>query len=304
MSLETHVPPAPISKGSAGVKHFFSVDVEEYFQVSAFERTIPRADWSEWPQRLDQCLPPLLDALDRHGVKGTFFVLGWVAEHNPASVRRILNNGHEVASHGYWHRRIPTMTPAEFRADIRDSKHRLEDLAGTAVLGFRAPSFSITPGLEWTFDVLIEEGYLYDSSLFPVRRRGYGYPRAATTPHVIKRASGQLAEFPLATASIAGLSIPAAGGGYLRHFPLALIQLAFSQSDARRLPATFYIHPWEIDSAQPRVPASFLTRLRHYRGIDRGLARIEALLKDFTFAPIATGLDALMAVPSSGSTIG
>jgi len=295
MSLETYVRPTLPGKTPDRVTHFFTVDVEEYFQVSAFEHSIARSDWPDCPQRLDYCLPQLLETLERHDVKGTFFVLGWIAEHNPASVRRIVDNGHEVASHGYWHRRIPTMTPSEFRTDIRDSKKRLEDITGTAISGFRAPSFSIVPGFEWTFDVLLEEGYRYDSSLFPVRRRGYGYPQAPKEPHVIKRDAGELAEFPPATVSLAGLSLPAAGGGYLRHFPLRLIRHAFRQFSARSLPTTFYIHPWEIDPAQPRVPVSLLTRFRHYRGLHHCLDRIEALLQEFHFAPLVSGLPSLAA---------
>jgi polysaccharide deacetylase family protein (PEP-CTERM system associated) len=294
MTLETYVPPASAGKMSEEVTHFFTVDVEEYFQVSAFEGRVPRSSWHEWPQRLDLSLPPLLDMLERHGAKGTFFVLGWVAEHNPASVRLIASKGHEIASHGYWHRRIPTMSPAEFRADVRDSKRLLEDVAGQAILGFRAPSFSIIRGFEWTFDVLLEEGYRYDSSLFPVRRRGYGYPAAPKRPHLIRRSSGDLAEFPPATASVAGLSIPAGGGGYLRHFPLALIRLAFKQSDARKSPATFYVHPWEIDPAQPRVDVSILTRLRHYRGLGRCLDRIETMLQNLRFTTLGSGLKTLL----------
>jgi polysaccharide deacetylase family protein (PEP-CTERM system associated) len=191
------------------------------------------------------------------------------------------------------------MTREEFRADVRDSKLRLEDLAGAPVLGFRAPSFSIVPGYEWTFDVLLEEGYRYDSSLFPVRRRGYGYPSAPRQPHVIKRNAGPLAEFPLATLSGGVATIPAAGGGYLRHLPIGIIRRAFRQWSARSLAATFYIHPWEIDPGQPRVDVSFLTRVRHYRGLDQCFSRVESLLKQFRFAPLAAGLDALIATPDS-----
>ena len=271
--------------------HFFTVDVEEYFHVNAFERAISRDAWSSWPKRLDRCVPLLLDALDRHGARGTFFVLGWVAEHEPDIVHRIASAGHEIASHGYWHRRIPTLTPERFREDVRKSKQCLEDLVGRPVIGFRAPSFSIIPGTEWSFDVLIEEGFRYDSSLFPIRRRGYGYPSARRHPHLITRSAGSIAEFPLATMEVAGLTLPAAGGAYLRHLPSLLIHRAFAQASERGGGATFYVHPWELDPAQPAVPVSVLTRLRHYRGLAGMLDRVEHLLRRFPFTAIANILD-------------
>jgi polysaccharide deacetylase family protein (PEP-CTERM system associated) len=269
-------------------KHFFTVDVEEYFHVSAFESVAPRQDWSQYPRRLGETIPVLLERLDRFGAKGTFFVLGWVGQHSPEVVRAIVRGGHEIASHGFWHRRVTSLTPSEFREDIRTSKAILEDVSGQAVTGYRAPSFSIVPGLEWAFDVLLEEGYRYDSSLFPIRRRGYGYPGATRTHHKIQRSSGVLAEFPLATARIAGISIPAAGGGYLRQFPLWVIKRAFAQASADRVPATFYIHPWEIDPGQPRMPVGRVTRLRHYRGLQHTLGRIDQLLHSFRFTSIAS----------------
>ena len=274
--------------------HFFTVDVEEYFHVSAFESVIPRDEWQQRPGRLDISLPRILDLLDRHEARGTFFVLGWVAERMPALVRRIVAAKHEVASHGYWHRRIPTLTPGEFRDDLRRSKRVLEDVTGSPVLGFRAPSFSLIPGYEWAFDVLVEEGFRYDSSLFPVRRRGYGYASAPKVPHVIRRASGLLAEFPLATTVVGPLSVPAAGGGYLRHLPFALVRRAFRQASLSGIPATFYVHPWEIDPSQPRVPVSYLTRFRHYRGLAKTLPRMERLLADFRFVDIASAVDRVL----------
>jgi polysaccharide deacetylase family protein (PEP-CTERM system associated) len=265
--------------------------VEEYFHVNAFERVLSREDWPLWPQRLDRSVPPILDSLARADAKGTFFVLGWVAEKNPAIVRSIVDAGHEIASHGYWHRRVVTLTPAQFREDLRQSKDVLENVAGAPVLGFRAPSFSIIPGCEWAFDVLLEEGFLYDSSVFPIRRSGYGNPDAPRVPYVIRRAAGTLAEFPLATTSIFGVTMPAAGGGYLRQFPFALIRRAFAEGSARGVPSTFYIHPWEIDPEQPRMPVSLLTRMRHYRGLDKTLAHIDRLLGEFRFVSIASALN-------------
>jgi polysaccharide deacetylase family protein (PEP-CTERM system associated) len=282
------------TRPAADIRHFFTVDVEEYFQVSAFDQVVSRDDWPRLPSRLEHNISALLAELDRAGAKGTFFTLGWVARHRPAIVREIHGAGHEIASHGFWHRRVNTITPAEFRDDVRASKQALEDLTGEPVRGYRAPSFSIVPGTEWAFDVLLEEGFQYDSSLFPIRRRGYGYPGAPRSPHVIRRAAGELSEFPLATTSLAGVMVPAAGGGYLRHFPLSVIQRAFRQSTARSVPATFYIHPWEMDPDQPRMPVGPLTRLRHYGGLSRVRARVQALLAEFRFTSIASCLGSPM----------
>lgn len=277
----------------AGVPHFFTVDVEEHFQVSAFDGIVGRDDWNALESRVERNVEVLLELLSRHETRGTFFTVGWVAKKFPALVRRIADAGHEVASHTYWHRKVGSLSPADFRADVRECKAVLEDATGRAVHGFRAPSFSISPGGEWAFDVLLEEGHRYDSSLFPIRRPDYGYPSAPTVPHAIRRASGTLVEFPLATTRIGRARIPAAGGGYLRHFPLGLMQRALREHGARGQPAMFYIHPWEIDPAQPRIAAPWLTRVRHYRNLSRALPRLERLLNEFQFTSVAAhyGLD-------------
>ena len=271
-------------------KHLFSVDVEEYFQVSAFERVVPRERWRALPSRVALGTALLLDLLARHGTSGTFFVLGWVAERHPELVRRIAAAGHEIASHGYWHRRVCTLTPGEFREDVRRARAVLEDVTGEEITGFRAPSFSITPGTEWALDVLLEEGHVYDSSLFPIHRPGYGHPAAPRSPGWIDCGSGRIFEFPLATARVLGARIPAAGGGYLRQFPYAVTRTAFRQHEAAGLPAVFYAHPWEVDAAQPRLDVGALTRLRHYRGLDVMLPRIERLLREFRFEPMRAAL--------------
>ena len=268
--------------------HFFTVDVEDYFQVSAFDELVPRSTWDSLPSRVVANVDKLLDLLASYGVTGTFFTLGWVAQRHPQVVRAIVAAGHEVASHGFWHQRVITMDASQFRQDVRAAKRELEDISGQEVVGYRAPSFSIVPGLEWAFDVLLEEGYRYDSSLFPVKRRGYGYPDAPPIPHLIERPSGQLCEFPLATTKWNGVRIPAAGGGYLRHFPFAVIRRAFEEHGEAGMPAVFYIHPWEIDSTQPRLPASLLTRVRHYRNLDRTMPRLHELLRSFRFTSIAS----------------
>src|SRR5690606_33124136 len=228
-----------------------------------------------------------------HGARGTFFVLGWIAQRYPGLVRRIADAGHEVASHGWDHRRVTHQSPAEFRESVRRSKLWLEDITGRPVLGFRAPSFSIVPGREWALDVLVEEGYGYDSSLFPVRRPGYGYAAARRDPHWLDRPAGRIAEVPPATLRRLGVNLPAAGGAYLRLLPLGLIRAALRDAERRGEPATFYIHPWELDPGQPRVPVPWLTRARHYGGLGRTEERVRRLLAEFSFRPIGETLPAL-----------
>jgi polysaccharide deacetylase family protein (PEP-CTERM system associated) len=284
--------------------HFFTVDVEEHFQVKAMESVVRRDEWLSHPTRVARSVDALLASLERHGARGTFFVLGWLAKHRPEVVLAIGDAGHEIASHGFWHERVTTLDREAFREDIRSSKRSLEDLVGAAVIGYRAPNFSIIPGCEWAFDVLLEEGYRYDSSLFPIRRRGYGYPAARRVPHLIRRERGRLAEFPLATTSILTYPVPAAGGGYLRQFPYGVIRRAFQEATDRGEPATFYIHPWEIDPDQPRLPVSNLNRIRHYRGLDGTLARVERLLQEFRFGTIASYLPQLEASASAQAAEG
>ena len=264
----------------------FSVDVEEYFQVSAFEDDVPISRWEHLPGRVEAAVDSLLELLAQHGHTGTFFTVGWVAERNPALVRRIADAGHEIASHTYWHRRLTRQTQDQFRADLRRSRDTLEQAAGRPVFGFRAPSFSIRPGGEWAFDILLEEGFRYDSSLFPIRRPDYGYPAAPAGAHLIHRPGGTLLEVPMATTSFAGIRLPAAGGGYLRQLPFALIRRAFRQHVAAGESAMFYVHPWELDVDQPRMSVSWLTRIRHYRGLHRTLPRLRRLCAEFAFTSV------------------
>lgn len=271
--------------------HFFTVDVEEHFQVSAFEGVAPRATWGSHPSRVVANTGVLLELLARHQVRGTFFVLGWVAERQPALIRRIASAGHELASHGWWHLRVNTIDRDAFREEISRSKRLIEDLSGTLVDGYRAPSFSLTPGTEWAFEVLGEEGYRYDSSIFPIRRAGYGYPGAPRDPYSVAHNGGSLVELPMATWAVGPWRIPAAGGGYLRHFPEAVIHSAFRQADRRGQPGMFYIHPWEVDPEQPRLPVDPLTAVRHYRGLDRTIERLERLLTRFRFTSVRAWLE-------------
>ena len=268
------------------IAHHFTVDLEEYFQVSAFESRVARSDWTRFESRVARQVPRLLDLLARHEARATFFVLGWVAERHADLIRMIARAGHEIASHGWDHARVTHQTRAQFRASIRRTKHMLEEITGEPVLGFRAPSFSIVPGREWALDVLIEEDYRYDSSLFPVRRPGYGYPNGLTHAHWIDRPSGRIAEIPPTTLRWCGVRLPAAGGAYFRLLPYAVVRAAFRQCERRGAPGTFYIHPWEIDPAQPRLDVSWLTRVRHYGGLRHTVGRLERLLTEFRFTAV------------------
>jgi polysaccharide deacetylase family protein (PEP-CTERM system associated) len=269
-------------------EHIFTVDVEDYFQVVALEPFVPRSSWDGQPSRIERNVDVLLELLSRRSTLGTFFTLGWIAKKYPNLIRRIAEVGHEVASHSWWHRRVTTITPHEFREEVRSSKAILEDVIGQRVYGFRAPSFSIVPGTEWAFDILIEEGYRYDSSIFPIRRPDYGYPNADTVPHLISRPGGTLLELPLATTEWMGVRLPVGGGGYFRQLPYGMTAKAFRQHSERGVSATFYVHPWEIDPDQPRFPnLPWHTRLRHYRGLSTTLHRLERLLEEFRFTSVA-----------------
>ena len=267
-------------------KHHFTVDVEEYFQVSALEPYVPRDRWDGFESRVAHGTDRILELLGTYGARATFFVLGCLADEHPSLVKQIAAAGHEVASHGWDHRRVTHQTPQQFRDSVRRSKELLEDLSGGPVLGFRAPSFSIVPGLEWAIDILIEEGYRYDSSLFPVRRPGYGYVHGRRDPHWLERPPGRLLEIPPATLRRWGQNLPAAGGAYFRLLPYRLVRQALAEYQRRRLPGTFYIHTWELDPDQPRLPVSWLTRIRHYGGLHRTIPRLRRLLSEFAFTAI------------------
>ena len=269
------------------IEHVFTVDVEDYFQVYAFEGVVDRSQWDHFSTRVVRNTEVILELLDRHSVSGTFFTLGWVAKKHPELVRRIADAGHEIASHGWWHRKVTSLTRDEFREDCYSSRAILEQVSGQAVQGYRAPSFSIIPGLEWAFDVLLETGYRYDSSLFPIRRMNYGYPKTPPIPHLIPREAGDLIEFPLAMTRIGKRQIPAAGGGYFRQFPYVVTRRGFRQYTQANISGVFYIHPWEVDPEQPRLPVSWLTQVRHYRNLHRTLPRLDRLLSEFRFTSIA-----------------
>jgi polysaccharide deacetylase family protein (PEP-CTERM system associated) len=270
--------------------HHFTVDVEEYFQVSALEGAVTRADWEVLPSRVLESTRRLAELLAAAGSRGTWFVLGWIAARHPDLVKELTAAGHEIASHGWDHRRVTSQSKDEFRESVRRTRLLLEDQTGEAVYGFRAPSYSIVPRREWALDVLVEEGYRYDSSLFPVRRSGYGFPGGRRDVHVLERRAGPLIEVPPATLRLGGVNLPAGGGGWFRLLPSWLTRSALRQAERRGAPATFYIHPWEIDAGQPRMQVSLLTRIRHYGRLRQTEARLERLVREFRFQPIAETL--------------
>lgn len=275
---------------AAALAHHFTVDVEEYFQVSAFDDLVRRAEWESYPSRVTPAIERLLDLLAQAGARATFFVLGWLAARQPDLVRRIAGAGHEIASHGWDHRRVTRQSALAFRLSVRRAKHQLEDLVGEEVAGFRAPSFSIVPGREWALDILLQEGYRYDSSLFPVWRPGYGYRNGGRDPHWIERRWGRLAEVPPATLRLLGVNLPAAGGAYFRVLPYQVVRAALRQCERRAVRGTFYIHPWELDPGQPRLDVPWLTRMRHYGGLTGTEERLKRLLAEFRFRAIADSL--------------
>lgn len=270
-----------------------SVDVEDYFQASAFDRLVSRTSWSERESRVVANTRRLLECFARHQVRGTFFVLGWVAERFPELVREIANAGHELASHGFHHQLIYTLTPEQFRHDVRRAKAAIEDAGGCVVRGYRAPSFSIIRSSLWALDVLIEEGHTYDASIFPIHHDRYGIPDAPRRPHVVERAAGSIVEVPGSTVRVGGGNVPVAGGGYFRLLPYAFTKWAVTRVNAGEgEPVVFYIHPWEVDPDQPRLPVSRLARWRHYSNIDDTLNRLDRLMRDFAFDTIAAALEA------------
>jgi polysaccharide deacetylase family protein (PEP-CTERM system associated) len=270
------------------IRNALTVDVEDYFQVAAFAEEVDHKTWDSFPLRVERNTHRLLDLFARHGVQATFFVLGWVAERCPDLVRRIVECGHEVASHGYSHQLVYRQTPSVFREETARSKACLEDQAQRPVLGYRAASYSITRSSLWALDVLAELGFLYDSSIFPIRHDRYGIPDSPRWPYRIGTAnSGHIIEFPPSTLAVGSYRLPVSGGGYFRIYPYLLTRLALSRINrSERRPFIFYLHPWEIDPGQPRIRARWLSTFRHYTNVDRCEERFSRLLRDFQFATV------------------
>jgi polysaccharide deacetylase family protein (PEP-CTERM system associated) len=269
----------------AGPSNVFSVDVEDYFQVGAFEGCIGRDEWDGFERRVEANTERLLALCAAHGVLGTFFVLGWVAERCPALVRAIAAAGHELASHGHDHRRVTEMGREQFREDVRRAKRTVEDAAGCAVLGYRAPNYSMTLDTLWALDVLLEEGFAYDSSIFPTRHRRYGIASFPRFPWAVRgRGRDLLVELPISTVRLGGVALPFLGGAYLRHFPFAYVRWGLRRvNHGEGRPAVLYTHPWEIDPDQPRQPASLSNRVRHYRNLRLTEGRLSRLFREFPF---------------------
>lgn len=280
------------------VVNAMSVDVEDYYHVSAFAGTIPRDQWDRWPPRVEASTRRCLELFAERGVRATFFVLGCVARAHPGLVREIVADGHELASHGMGHHRVWDLTPSAFRADVRDTRLLLEDLGGVPVQGYRAPSFSIDRRCWWAFDMLAEAGYAYSSSIHPIAHDHYGMPDAPRAPFA---AGAGILEIPVGTVELGGRRLSCAGGGFFRLLPYAWSRWAIGRVNAAEaLPVTFYFHPWEIDPGQPRVPGAPLrSRLRHYTNLGRMEGKLRRLLRDFAWDRVdsVNGL----AAPAAGS---
>lgn len=277
-----------------GAPDALTVDVEEYFHATIFADSVRRKEWDRMGGRASASLARLLERFDAWGVRGTFFFLGWFAERNPGSVREVAAAGHEVAAHGYDHTLLPDLGPERFREDLRRTKGLLEERAGVAVSGYRAPTFSITERTGWAIPILAEEGFAYDSSIFPIRHDRYGIPRFPRRPVRLRFEGGTLVEFPLSTWRIGPWNLPVAGGGYLRLLPPSWLVRGLRAVRKEGSPAVLYLHPWEIDPGQPRLPLPLLSRIRHYRNLGRAEDRLARLLREGRWAPmgeVVRGLD-------------
>jgi polysaccharide deacetylase family protein (PEP-CTERM system associated) len=279
------------------MNNVLTFDVEEYFHAEAFAGVVRPEDWPTFGSRVVDATERLLDILDYADVRATFFVLGWVAERQPGLVQEIHARGHELACHGYSHQMISRLTPQEFAEDVKRAKKVIEDIAGTRVIGYRAPTFSVTRQTLWSLEVLMEAGFRYDSSIFPIVHDRYGIPDAPRFAHRIPIFVNRIpivgngcamAELPLSTLSVFGQRLPVAGGGYFRLLPYRLTRLAIRHlNKVERQPAVVYLHPWELDRHQPQLSVGRLTRLRHSINIDETEGKLCRLLADFRFAPAA-----------------
>lgn len=269
------------------IRNALTVDVEDYFHVSAFEKHINVADWDKFPSRVTNNTQRLLNLFDEFDVKATFFILGWVAERNRELVKEIAERGHEVACHGYSHQLIYNQSPEVFSEETHRSKQVLEDIAQAPIRGYRAASYSITKNSRWALDIIAEAGFEYDSSIFPVRHDRYGIPDAPEFPHRMKISNGQsIVEFPLSTVKLLKYKLPVAGGGYFRLYPYGITRAGLSLINRRQQPFIFYLHPWEIDPEQPKVSAGWLSQFRHYNNLDKCESRLHRLLSDFKFGTV------------------
>jgi polysaccharide deacetylase family protein (PEP-CTERM system associated) len=281
----------------AGRQNAMTVDVEDYFQVQAFAQCVDRRDWDAFPQRVDRNTNRVLDQFDAAGVKATFFTLGWVAQRCPALIRRIVADGHELASHGWDHTRVDAQDPEAFRADVRRTKALLEDTGGIAVQGYRAATFSVGAQTMWAFPILRQEGYAYSSSINPIRHDLYGMPNAPRVPY--RPVADGVMELPMTTVRLLGRNWPCSGGGYFRLLPTMLYRTGLAWVNRHDWQAAiFYFHPWEIDPEQPRIAnAGWKSRLRHYTNLSRMEADLDRLLRDFAWGRMDRVFAPALAVP-------
>jgi polysaccharide deacetylase family protein (PEP-CTERM system associated) len=279
-----------------------TIDLEDYYQVTAFASNGGAPKWDSHASRIEYSTAKLLDILDIAKQKATFFTLGWAAGKYPKLIRQIAARGHEIACHSNMHRLVHSMTPAEFRVDTLEAKRLLEQASETPVLGYRAPSFSITPSSLWAFEVLAELGFTYDSSIFPIKHANYGMPRAPRFPFKLVTDNGSIVEFPMPTLQIGGTRAPLGGGAYLRLLPYWFTRwgIRFINEKEDR-PACVYLHPWELDSEQPRMSGSMSARLRHYFGLQGTEVKFRNLLLDFEFQPLRFLIDELKRTPSNSA---
>jgi len=283
------------SKVASEHAHALTVDVEEHFQVEAFAHSVKFQDWARHASRVVNNTDRVLDIFAEYKVRATFFIVGWVAEQHPGLVKRIAEAGHEIGCHSYYHSHLGRVTTEEFRQDTRRALGIIAEIIGQPVKAYRAPSFSITAKSLWALEVLQQEGIQYDSSVFPIRHDLYGIPEAPTMPFRWKLKNGAtIIEFPASTIALGRLSLPAAGGGYLRILPLEYNLWALRKFARAHRPAMVYFHPWEIDPGQPRIAAPWKSRLRHYTNLRRFEQRLRILLQLFRFAPAHAILDSEM----------
>ena len=264
-------------------KNVVSVDVEDYFQVEALAHVVQRSQWNRYACRVEGNTRRLLELFAAREVQATFFVVGWVAERFPALVREIVAAGHELACHSYWHRLVYQLNPKEFREDTQRAKDVIEQIAGLAIYGYRAPTYSIVASSLWALEILVELGFTYDSSIFPIHHDRYGIASAPRAPFRIKTPAGPLTEYPLTTFRIGKHSLPVGGGGYLRLLPRWYTRFGIRRARREGLPVIVYVHPWEIDPNQPRLPGRLTSRLRHYTNLSKTYDRLNDMLREGTF---------------------
>jgi polysaccharide deacetylase family protein (PEP-CTERM system associated) len=293
----------PVLAGQS-VLNALTIDVEDYFHVSGFADTVRPEQWTGMASRIEANTHRVLDILADADVRATFFVLGWVAEHFPRLVQAIQEAGHEIGCHSYAHRLIYNQTPDEFRADLRRARVVIEDATGQPVAAYRAPSFSLTLQSLWALEILVEEGFRYDSSIYPTHHDRYGLTESPLEPYRLGLAAGELWEYPMPVWRCFGYPLPVGGGGYFRLYPYALTRFCLNAINRDGRPFAAYVHPWEVDPDQPRVQASRLAGFRHYVNLRRTETRLARLLRDFAFGPLSDSLARYLGEGSGGPVKG